>query len=218
MYCKNLLISFCILSLISSCSFTMTPGIQGSGVSSSEQRPVGSFDRVKMDGTSDATITFGNEHSVTVTADDNLLSIIETNVVGNELRIGTSGSYSTSIGIDIDIVMPALVACNLDGTGDLNVSGYQGERLDLLTDGTGDIKVQGTVGIVHATTDGTGDINLERLIAREAYATTDGVGDITVNATEKVDARIDGTGDITILGKPKDVQTSIDGIGDIIRD
>ena len=215
---KNLLLAFCILSLISGCNINMTPGVQGSGVSKSEQRPVGSFDRVKMDGTSDVSITFGDTHSVTVTADDNLLPIIETIVVGNELRIGTSGSYSTSKGIDINIVMPALIACNLDGTGDLNVSGYEGERLDLLTDGTGDIMVQGTVGIVHATTDGTGEINLEKLVAREAYATADGVGDIIVHATEKVDAKIEGVGDITILGNPKNVQTSVDGVGDIIRD
>lgn len=215
---KFLLILISSLLLVSGCQFKMTPGVQGSGISKSEQRTVDSFNRVKIDGIIDVSINFGEAQNVTVTGDDNLLSMIETKVVDNELIIGSSGSFSTSNGIDIDIIMPSLVACNLDGTGDLTVNGFEGERLDLLTDGVGDITVQGTVGIVHATTDGTGDINLAALVAREAYASTDGVGDITVNATDKVDARIDGVGDIKIIGNPKDVQTSVDGVGDIIRD
>ena len=37
------------------------------------------------------------------------------------------------------------------------------------------------------------------------------------NATEKVDARINGIGNITIIGDPKSVQAEVDGIGEIIR-
>ena len=73
------------------------------------------------------------------------------------------------------------------------------------------------MGIVHATTDGIGDIELAELVAREAYAITDGIGGIVVNATEKVDARINGIGNITIIGDPESVRTEVDGIGEIIR-
>ena len=210
-------ISLCMLTLVTSCQLS-SPGIQGSGIEVSELRSVQPFQRVLLDGTSDVSITFGDTQSVTVTADDNLLSLVATKVMANELRVGTSGSYSTSVGIQIDIVVPRLIACELNGTGDINISGYTGEELELITDGIGNITCGGTVGIVHATTAGIGDIELAELVAREAYAITDGIGGIVVNATEKVDARINGIGNITIIGDPESVRTEVDGIGDIIRD
>ena len=213
---KHLLVSLCVLALISGCQF-VSPGIQGSGIEVSELRSVEPFERVDLDGTSDVFISFGETQSVTVTTDDNLIQLVRTVVVGNQLRISTSGSYSTSLGIQIDIVVPRLIACELNGTGDIDISGYAGEELELSTNGVGDITCGGTVGIVHATTDGIGDIQLAELVAREAYAITDGIGDIVVNATEKVDARINGIGSITIIGDPKNVQTEVDGMGDIIR-
>jgi len=209
-------ISLCMLTLVTSCQLS-SPGIQGSGIEVSELRSVQPFQRVLLDGTSDVTISFGETQSVSVTGDDNLVHLVKTDVRGNQLRIDTSGSYSTSNGIQIDIVVPRLIACELNGTGDIDISGYTGEELELITDGIGNITCGGTVGIVHATTDGIGDIELAELVAREAYAITDGIGGIVVNATEKVDARINGIGNITIIGDPKNVQTEIDGIGDIIR-
>lgn len=209
-------ISLCMLTLVTSCQLS-SPGIQGSGIEVSELRSVQPFQRVLLDGTSDVTISFGETQSVSVTGDENLVHLVKTDVRGNQLRIDTSGSYSTSNGIQIDIVVPRLIACELNGTGDIDISGYTGEELELITDGIGNITCSGTVGIVHATTDGIGDIELAELVAREAYAITDGIGGIVVNATEKVDARINGIGNITIIGDPKNVQTEIDGIGDIIR-
>ncbi|NRA75299.1 MAG: DUF2807 domain-containing protein, partial [Planctomycetes bacterium] len=131
-------ISLCMLTLVTSCQLS-SPGIQGSGIEVSELRSVQPFQRVLLDGTSDVTISFGETQSVSVTGDDNLVHLVKTDVRGNQLRIDTSGSYSTSNGIQIDIVVPRLIACELNGTGDIDISGYTGEELELITDGIGNI-------------------------------------------------------------------------------
>jgi hypothetical protein len=192
-------------------------GVQGSGISLSETREIAPFQSIETNSIIDISVTFGETQSVTVTCDDNLLSMIETKVSENQLAIRTTGSLSTQVGIEIAIVMEKLVSARANGTGDIHIIGFRGEQLELTTDGTGDITADGTVKVIRATTDGIGEIQLENLIATEAYVETNGIGDITVHATSKVDARIDGIGNITIIGDPKDSKTQIDGLGDIIR-
>jgi hypothetical protein len=54
--------------------------IQGSGVSKTESRSVGSFSKIDLSGSPDVEVAVGPATSVSVTADDNIVPIIETTV------------------------------------------------------------------------------------------------------------------------------------------
>lgn len=207
-----------LASMACGCGIVLRPTLQGSGTSATQIREVSSFDRVELDGLFDTTITIGPEQSVTITADDNLIEIVRTSVSGGELQIDTTGSFGTQIGIQVAIVMPALVACQKDGTGSLQIIDFQGDELEISQFGIGDISVRGSVGIVQAATHGIGSIELNELLAREAIVATHGIGDIEVHATNKISAEIHGIGSITVHGDPEERSSLLDGIGDLIFD
>ena len=65
---------------------------------------------------------------------------------------------------------------------------------------------------------GAGRANLRNLIANDAKVTVDGVGSVHINATESLDATMNGVGAILYSGAPRDVSTSMNGVGTISRD
>ena len=137
--------------------------------------------------------------------------------MGDFLEIDTVGSIGTQLGIQIEIVVPGLITVDHDGVGALQILDFQGENLKLISDGVGDVTMQGTVGRIDVTSDGIGEVDLSRLTAREAIVLNDGIGDVTVRATDLVDAKLEGIGDIKILGLPEKLLVEDDGIGDIIQ-
>jgi len=200
------------------CGILLKSALQGSGTSATQLREVSPFDRVDLGGIFDTTISIGPEQSVTITADDNLLENVRTSVRDGELQIDTTDSFGTQIGIQVAIVMPALVACQKNGTGSLQIIDFQGEELEISQFGIGDISVRGSVNIVHASTHGIGSIDLGELVAKEAVVATNGIGDIRVYATNKISAEVNGIGTITVHGNPEERSSQLNGIGDLIFD
>ena len=62
---------------------------------------------------------------------------------------------------------------------------------------------------------GSGDLHLFRLPAKNVHISIHGSGDAEVNASSSLEAAIAGSGDIRYKGKPKAVNPSIAGSGDI---
>ena len=205
--------------MLTGCLTNWTPAavVVGSKISMTQAREVEEFNQIKIEGIVDVSITIGSPRSVTVTTDDNLIDHVRTGKVGEFLEIDTVGFIGTELGIQIDVVVPELITIDHDGVGTLQILDFQGETLKLISDGVGDISIQGTVGRLNVTSDGIGDVNLSRLTAREATVLNDGIGDVTVHATDLVDAKLEGIGDIKILGLPQKVLVEDDGVGDIIQ-
>ena len=217
-----LLLSFVVCGCSSYKAVSYTGGtlaIEGSGVSKQESRSVASFDRIRLDSIIDVSVSFGDNPGIIVTADDNLLPIIRTDVSEQQLIIDCTSSLTTNLELKAEIVMPpgVLVACSLDSTGDLIIEGYSGDQLVLKSDGVGDITVSGSVDQVHVFVESTGDVDLSALQARQAFVYNDSVGDATVNASELVDGSVSSVGDLIILGDPKEVRATENSVGDIIR-
>jgi hypothetical protein len=93
---KALRIGLMVASVISMGCF----GALGSGREATQAREVGAFRRLQVHGGIQATVTQG-ARAVSITADDNLLSLIETRVEGDVLIIRTKEgtSISTSKGL-----------------------------------------------------------------------------------------------------------------------
>ena len=76
---------------------------------------------------------------MTVTADDNILPIIETTVDGDTLRIYAKQSYDTKLGINVKITLPALNGLSVSGSGDIHATGFRAGELDANIAGSGNI-------------------------------------------------------------------------------
>jgi hypothetical protein len=216
---KSLVSSLFSLGLLmcfaTGCAIAYGDSVRGSGVSRTEARDVDKFDRVSVRGSGTANITIGREQSVTVTADDNILPILTTEVKNGELVIQPSESISPKTKIVVDITVPSLKAASIAGSGDVVAKGLAEEKVELSISGSGDVKVSGSAKSVQTSISGSGSIDASDLAAKDASVRVAGSGETAVNASENLDVRISGSGDVRYVGKPKNIQRSISGSGSV---
>lgn len=215
---KRSIVLSCLVLVALVCAVPATmayDGVEGSGNRASEVREISGFSQVELKGSPDVRITVGTGPLVTVHGDDNILPIITTEVHGDKLVISSSKGYSTRIGIDIEIEVPSLEGVALIGSGDIDVDGLNADAFAVVLKGSGDVVASGSVDTVSADLKGSGDIDLSDLQARTARAALYGSGDILVHATESLDARVAGSGDIEYAGDPASMTTDVQGSGEI---
>jgi putative autotransporter adhesin-like protein len=189
--------------------------IQGSGISKTESRAVGSFSKIVLTGSPDVEVAIGPVASVSVTADDNILPIIETTVRGDTLGINSKGSYITKVGAKVNITVPTLDGVSVSGSGDIRVTGLKAGDMDAGVTGSGDVTLAGVVDRLSSQITGSGDLRAGDLAAKQVHVTVTGSGDATVRATEELDASVTGSGDVHYSGNPPRVRKNVIGSGDI---
>jgi hypothetical protein len=193
--------------------------IKGSGKLITQSRDLPEFTRIRHSGSADLNITIGEPQVVTVTFDDNLVEVIETEVEGSTLYIGSSRnvSYSSSRGCRIDITVAGLNEVELKGSGDVLIDGLDSDLFAYTVAGSGDLVVRGSAREIEIAVKGSGDINARDLIARDAYVRIMGSGDVQVHATESFDGSVYGSGDIRYYGNPAHISTRVAGSGEISK-
>ena len=189
--------------------------IHGSGAAKTEARAVGSFSKIDLSGAPDVEVTVGPAASVAVTADDNLLPLIETTVDGETLKIDSKHSYSTSIGVTVKITVPSLHGVLVTGSGDIHAAGLKEGELEASVTGSGDITLSGNVDRLRAHIVGSGDLRAGDLAAKNVSVGVTGSGDAAVRATEQLDASVTGSGNVRYAGNPTKVGRNVTGSGDI---
>jgi hypothetical protein len=190
--------------------------IRGSGVSKTETRTAGDFRKIAVRGSCDVSVSVGSAAGLTVTADDNLLEYVVTEVRDGTLVVEMkSGSYSPSVHMKVSATVPALDAIAIHGSSDVDVTGLSGDRFELSVEGSGDAKASGKVGTVVAKVAGSGDLNLSNVEARDATVEVSGSGDVEVWSTESLTVSIAGSGDVGYKGDPPRIAKSVAGSGSV---
>ena len=190
-------------------------GIKGSGVSKTESRNVADFKSVSSEAVGDVNVTIGDSQSVEVTMDDNLLPLLVTEVVDGELKIRTTGSFSTSIGLKVNVTTPSLDSIHSSGVGNIKIEGLDSEQFAVGLSGVGGVTAKGKVQNLDVTVSGVGSANLRELLAENVYVTVYGVGGTEVYASKWVNASTSGVGSITVFGSPAEKKENKSGIGSI---
>tara|TARA_B110000093_G_scaffold178454_1_gene217038 strand:+ start:1677 stop:2405 length:729 start_codon:yes stop_codon:yes gene_type:complete len=188
---------------------------KGSGVEKKEVRDIGEFRGVDLGISADVAITYGENPSLNIVADDNILPIITTEVVDGELSISSNESYSTKTKIRVEIKIPVIDKLSISGSGNVSLDSVTKDKLNLLISGSGNIDATGSVANLTAKVSGSGDMRLKRLKTKNCKLTINGSGDAVVSVTEILDAKINGSGDISYYGKPQKVVSKVNGSGDI---
>ncbi len=207
----------CMVSLGCSTNFPFSPTVRGSGHLTRETRPVSGFTGVDLQAVGEVTITMGDVDSVVVEADDNILPLLKTDLVGSQLIIARPSAAKLSTGnpIRFIITMKQLEQASLSGTGDININGLDADQVKFDLPGTGQITAKGKVGLLNVSLPGTGKIVCDALEADTVVADHDGAGEITVRARRSLDARISGHGSINYYGDPTDVSKTVTGYAKI---
>ncbi|MGZ8717029.1 MAG: GIN domain-containing protein [Gaiellaceae bacterium] len=173
------------------------------------------FDRFELAGDAGVTIHVGEDRSVVVSADDNLLGRVTTAVRHGTLVVGTIGNYTAKTPMTVAVGVPTLDALVLSGDGLVNADGIDTARLAVLLSGDGALGAAGGAGRLVVRRRGAGAAQLQQLVARDVRATLSGDGQILVTATRSLHASVSGTGTIVYAGNPAHVTRSITGTGTI---
>jgi Putative auto-transporter adhesin, head GIN domain len=211
------------LSLAACDDVTITVGsksaVKGSGVSASETRALTPFTGVDLAGVGKLVLKVGegSSYSVKVTADDNLLALVETVVKGDTLTIQLkdSMSLSNSVGFTYEVTAPSIEKIESSGAASVEGSGFDGGRLAVDVSGVGSVKLAGRVENFRADLSGAGSLNTSALVADDVRVDLSGVGSADVRADKRIRANVSGLGSITWQGSATDVKTDVSGLGSV---
>ncbi len=210
--------------------------IRGSGRVIQEKRDVGGFDGVELSAVGELNISQGDRESLTIEAEDNILSRLRTDVEGGTLviRVDRGVSISPTTTIRYTLAVKELAKLELSGSGRINTAPIKshdfsvrlpgsGEiRLEDLTadaltasiSGSGSIHIPGRVTSQNVRISGSGDYDGRNLQCRSADVSVSGSGDSTVWVQEDLSASISGSGRVDYYGNPR-ISQHISGSGKI---
>jgi hypothetical protein len=211
--------------------------IKGDGNQTSTTRNISDFDKIGVSGTFDVELIKGNEGSVTINGDANLMEYIVTEVKKGKLHIKTEKGFQIkpTKKVKISVTFESLNAVALAGSSNIHSSDLiKSNELKLSMAGSGDIDLKVDTGELKSSIAGSGNINLSGtsddfsasiagsgsvkgydLKATKASASIAGSGNVEVNAIEEIHASIAGSGNVLYSGNPTVQKSKSVGSGSI---
>jgi hypothetical protein len=186
--------------------------LQGSGNLVLEERPVQGYERVCLTGAGSALIAQGEQESLTVHGDDNLIGYIGSEVRGGTLFIGCAAAPKDTViqpsePVRFYVDVRQLIGLDVVGVWDVGIASLDTRRLELATRGVVGVDVRrlaaeelvvtlsglsrvemaGRVGTQHVEIVGIGDYCTAGLENDSARVDVNGVGGVSLRATGTLD-------------------------------
>jgi hypothetical protein len=185
----------------------------------SEARQAAGFREINISGVLAVDIRYGEEYSVTVRANDNIISRIttETSLERISIRLDTDNHSLENIIAEVVIITPELVKITNEGISTIDLSGF--EQLSTLTiqsQGIGNITATGSVVDLSLTLTGIGSYSGFDFIADQCEIDLEGIGSAEVTAKESLTGSLKGIGNLSYKGDA-DVQINDSGIGTVVN-
>lgn len=171
----------------------------GSRLLATEKRTLGaSVSEVELSGPINLVLRQGTSASLEVRGEQRLLANVDTAVDGGILHIGPRGILLRHRQpIEVTLVLPTLDGLTLSGSGQHNVSGFSGERIEVKVKGASNLRFNGRYREIDATLHGTGEVEL------------------TGGNAEKVMAELQGSGRMTLVGGARELHAEVAGSGEL---
>lgn len=194
---------------------------------------------VEFEGVGDLTITQGDDESLTVEAESDVIGRIVTAVRGDVLSIRLRNSFWRSGTIptrgihyrltvrDLNDVLlegagdvhigklnTGSLALELNGAGSVDVIDLDCDALVVRLQGAGSTTVSGKIGSQEVLVAGAGSFKAGDLASQTATIKITGAGDATVWAEQSLDATIQGVGSIRYYGDPV-LSQQVNGVGQV---
>lgn len=228
-----------VVSVALSILFSSCEKITGEGPVVTQDRAVQNFKAVSAGVSGRIYYTVSPTYKLEITAQQNILDILETFVSNGELiikfRNGVNVHHHEEIVVRIS--GPSPEGITLSGSASFDLAGtVTGDQLDLQVNGSGNITSErvavtdrleatitgsgnitindGTAKTTKTKISGSGNIQLSGVAAQDAETEISGSGNIRLKAAQNLNARISGSGSVYYLGTPQ-VSTQISGSGSV---
>ncbi len=209
-----------VVTLLTGCGFRV---VDGSGDIVTETRPIGDFSAIILQGSGEVIVSQGDQASLSIEGDDNLLPYFETEVHGNTLTIGLKDEYMAVSLLPSQTIMFYVTVVDLNsltvaGSGDIRAEAIQSEDFRINIFGSGDISIESleTTGL-GVEIAGSGNASVDTLTADEATITIQGSGDFSAGGqASSQEITIQGSGDYNAADlQSQDATALIQGSGSV---
>lgn len=228
--------------LLAGCTFYIPFGlgrvVTGPSVVTREDREVGEFNAVSLNGAGEMTITQSEKESLVIEAEDYLLPLIKSQVKNGVLVIDfdTDATIRPTRSIKFDLGVKELksivvsgaalvrseslksdrLTVTVDGAGLVKLNRVEAMEVSTTMNGAGNVELAGNVVRQVATLNGLGNYETHDLNSKNAQVTVNGAGGATLRADENLNVSINGAGLVTYYGNPR-VTHTITGVGGVRR-
>ncbi len=188
-----------------------------------------SFDRVRVEGPFDVTLTTGKGAGGIISGDGPAVDGVNLRVEGRTLIVsaGTDGwggfPGNPRGAVTISVTTPSLRTASVAGGGQLRIDRMRAQSIELAVggagvlsvaaieadqvsatlNGTGALTLAGTAGRARFVNSGTGAIDAGGLVARDLTVLSQAMGSGTYHARYTADVSAMGLGSIAVRGSPK---------------
>lgn len=235
---KHLWIMLALPVILGSCRHFLGKRVRGNGNIRTEERSVSNFKNVDVSGAAKVYVSQGNQPSVKIEGDDNLLQYIEVNQEGDKVTVRERPGFNLMPTGDLHVYVTAPVFHNISAAGACDILGQNkitnSDDLSLHVSGAGDIRMELDAPTLSATVSGSGSIDLKGqtknvdleltgaghahcydLLAENTKVDISGAGSAEVYASVKLDAEVSGAGDVRYKGNATNVNQHVSGAGSV---
>jgi len=212
---RKLALLFLLLPLVAAgCHHGMRAEVRGSGKRVVQKRQISSFTSISTEGAFEIEVTCQKDPSLEVEGDDNLLEFVTSEVRGNQLRLSSSKSFSTSEPLRIKITVPNLEDLSVSGAGRIDIKDMKNQKFEIDSQGAPNIIVSGTTNTIDINSSGAGKIDTQKLHASRAVVDSKGVSRIDLDVKDQLDVTVSGPSSVTYRGDPV-VNKTVNGPGKV---
>ena len=200
--------------LLAACSIT-----RGSGQITSESRQVSGFSKVELSGSGELTIEQTGTESLTISAEENLLPKLTSEVSDDTLvlRSTSNAKIIPTQPIKYSLTVKDLSGLAVSGSGSVTISKLATAALSTNISGSGAVTASGTADQQDLKISGSGRYQAEQLTSKTVKVDMSGSGVASVHASDALDLHMSGSGTLTYTGDPKQVTQQISGSGKVIK-
>jgi hypothetical protein len=190
----------------------------GSGNVISESRAVKNFDAVHLSGSGKLVIEQSDVESLTITADDNLLRDLTSEVEGHTLKLSTRDLtfiHPSQI-VTYKLLVKDLNSINVSGGAAVDAKGLRTRSLDINVSGAGDIVISGETEKQSINISGAGKYRADGFKSKDASVNISGIGSAILAVSDRLDVHVSGAGEVEYIGDPM-VTERVSGAGSVKR-
>lgn len=225
-------------AIMASCHNILGKRVRGNGNIRTEDRSVRDFKNVDVSGAAKVLVSQGDQSSVKVEGDENLLQYIEVHQDGDRIIVRDRPGFHLMPSGDIRIYVTTKVYNEIKASGACDIIGQtkisNPEDLHMHVSGAGDIKMEVDAPKLSAEVSGSGSIDLKgqtkdvdldltgaghahcyELMAENTKVEISGAGSAEVFASVKLDASVSGAGNVNYKGNATTVNQHVSGAGSV---
>ena len=202
------------LFLLAGCGVTLPGTTTGSGAVKTETRTVSGFTAVELAGNGDVKIQQSGTESLSISAEENLLPLLTSEVVDGTLKLGIKDGarIDSTQPITYQVTAKNLTGLDLGGSGNQTATDVKTTSLRVRVAGSGTVTATGTADAQDIQMAGSGTYRGSGLASKTATVNSAGSGTAELAVSDRLDVKILGSGSVTYSGSPQ-VTQSVMGSG-----